>query len=150
MTQCPEQSESVEARSKCVCVRKWNKERARVVYVQKRTRGAEERGAGVAAGHGHNGRHHQVLDEGTRDDDLNRQPFLGCNRVNERLGTIPSRECCWGKLGETGRLRALNAVAEEIEYLATTDTTDARSIHGLGKRDVHVLVHLLIVDDDVF
>lgn len=38
--------------------------------VIKHTGGAEEGGAGVAAGDGHDGGHHQVLDEGARHDDL--------------------------------------------------------------------------------
>lgn len=42
-------------------------------------RRTEEGGAGVAAGDGGNGRHHQVLDEGPGDDDGERQPYSPLN-----------------------------------------------------------------------
>lgn len=36
--------------------------------------GAKEGGAGVAAGDGHDGGHHEMLNEGARNDDLDRVP----------------------------------------------------------------------------
>jgi hypothetical protein len=114
-------------------------------------RRAKERGAGVAARNRHDGRHHQVLDEGARDDDLNRHPLRLAGSGNGRRFAIRND---FHALRHVELLVGL--VAEEVDRgrAVTLRVSGVRQVlHGGPKRladgDVHMLVHLLVVDDDV-
>lgn len=122
-------------------------------------RRAKERGARVAARDRHDRRHHQVLDEGTRDDHLDREPFA-CWLV--QLGSDLLRRLAINKafdrsqVAHGGHLVLLNPsiVAKEGERGSCLGADDVLHVlHGglerLADGDVHVLVHLLVVDDDV-
>jgi len=126
--------------------------------VQRLTSRAEERGAGVAARDAHDSGHHQVLDEGARDDDLERHPEAcldardgdGANlladgverlfevglRANKRHRLAVGRGA---KVGEKG----------QVPWVSTLLLARHGSRHRLLDGDVNVLVHLLVVDDDV-
>ena len=126
--------------------------------VQKLTRRPEQRRAGVAARDRDHRRHHQVLDEGARDDDLDRVPLLGVlNRVGDGLGVNASIGII--DVGER-RLRnaRLRVLLLEVRLVAKEAAVERallvfHAVHGrierLAHGDVHVLVHLLVVDDDV-
>lgn len=99
--------------------------------------GAEERGAGVAAGDGHDGGHHQVLNEGARDDNLHGRRFF-------KIGRIVTE-------GRTGG-RAILAEGLEIVVRVIFRVNNLRRKRGLERveeANVLVLVLLLVVDDDV-
>eukprot|EP00966_Prymnesium_polylepis_P255927 5912186-Prymnesium_polylepis.1 len=52
-------------------------------------RGAKERGASVAARDGDDGREHEVLDEGTSDDNLDRHPDAVGAAMEHLLDQLP-------------------------------------------------------------
>ena len=117
--------------------------------MQKLTRRAEQRGAGVAARDGGDGRHHQVLDERARDDDAHRHVFALANSLlEESLGDVG--------LGNIKR-RTLSVVLEvlgtalriPLDRSAEFSTLQAGGTERLRKRNVLELVHLLVVDEDV-
>lgn len=129
--------------------------------VQKLTRRAKQRRAGVAARDRDHRRHHQVLDEGARDDDLDRVP-LRCLDVASRFDAIGNlfgiQVSLVVRQVRVRRNARLLVLPHEI-LLASKEAAFGRAlrvplaVHGrlerLAHGDVHVLVHLLVVDDDV-
>jgi hypothetical protein len=115
----------------------------------------EQRRAGVAARDRDHRRHHQVLDEGARDDDLDGVPVALGNLDGDVVGihsvTVDGESFC-----RDSHLLVLlpdvSLVAKEVE--ASVAARHVRLVlHGRAERlargDVHVAVHLLVVDDDV-
>ena len=139
--------------------------------VQTLTGRAEERGARVATRDGHDSRVHQVLNEGARDDDFERVPralrdtcdvLLDLRRVGERSHPVASGcsvTFVGGHARRDGR-RRLGTLHRSPECVTRRPGEGGLQSSGLGcaergererllERNVDVLVHLLVVDDDV-
>jgi len=117
-------------------------------------RRAKERRARVAARDRHDGRHHQVLDKGTRDDNLERHPLArrhrrldGGNRRREATLAV-CREAVEEGL-RPGPLRAARRAVEHPLHRRGRHGVHARRVERILERDVHVAVRLLVIHDNV-
>ena len=154
-------------------VSKWSEGRGAYVALDGLDRGVggdlhvcwpEQRRAGVAARDGDDRGHHQVLDEGASNDDLDGVPLTLANQIDDLFGGLVGRE---GVLRVEGTRvdayilvlpRNVGRVTEEVETGVIRGTLvrarhRTQAMHGRAERlrggNVHVAVHLLVVDDNV-
>ena len=96
-----------------------------------------------------------MLDEGTRDDNLERHPLAVLHRRHDAVNVLReaaarhvAREAVGKGLRLEPRRAALRAV-EHLRHLVRRHGVHARRVERILERDVHVAVRLLIIDHDV-
>lgn len=118
------------------------------------TRRPEQRRAGVAARDRDHRRHHQVLDERARDNDLDGVPVAIGDGVGNLFDGFTGLESAVGEANLSVLLLDVFLVTEKVNAARNVRILlRTLAVHGrlerLARGDVHVAVHLLVVDDDV-
>ena len=107
----------------------------------------EERRAGVAPRHGHDGAHHEMLDERSCDDDGDLH--VVCGRVGSLVDFVDQIcFCCYTREPIFRRDRAKEASHRTVVSITGHDLccvgSGNRRCERLLEGDVHMLVHLLV------